>query len=150
MSASRLLAELRHRGFVLRAVSDRLAVQPASRLDGDLRSSIRRHKPELLRLLTDPLARAEAALQPLMDGREIWDGDAGCGMPGEDGDAASVRLQERPAAPPLPSASASGGGTARTGAAGPESGRCRSSGRSVASSRCRVFHATSQSEMPIR
>ncbi len=95
-------------------------------------------------------APAITALQPLVDGREIWDGNAGCGMPFEDGDAASVRVHERPATPPSPSARASGGGTARTGAAGPGSGRCRSSGRSVASSRCRVFHATSQSEMPIR
>ena len=57
-----LLAEVRRRGIELEPSGDRILVRPASRLDDHLRAEIRRHKPELLRLLTDrrspdPLAR---------------------------------------------------------------------------------------------
>ncbi len=46
-----LLAEVRRRGIELEPAGDRILVRPRSRLDDRLRAEIRRHKPELLRLL---------------------------------------------------------------------------------------------------
>jgi hypothetical protein len=55
MDAAAVLADLRYRGIVLIPNgSDRLIARPGSRLTDADREAIRRHKSELLQLLTSP------------------------------------------------------------------------------------------------
>lgn len=51
MTAEALIEILRDRGIVVRAVGDRLKVRPASAVSADEVEALKRHKPEILRLL---------------------------------------------------------------------------------------------------
>ncbi len=59
MSAAELLVELGPQGFTLTPAGDGIRVTPAGRLTAELRDRIRRHRPELL-LLLSPLSPAPA------------------------------------------------------------------------------------------
>lgn len=54
MGARELLADLTRAGFSIEAAGDKLVVKPAAKLTDDIRTAIRKAKPELLTLLTRP------------------------------------------------------------------------------------------------
>lgn len=61
MGARDLLAELTGAGFSVAADGDRLVIRPASLLTDDMRAALRASKPDLLALLADNRAEADAA-----------------------------------------------------------------------------------------
>lgn len=70
-SPADIIAGLRHRGMTLEVADGRIGVSPADRLTEADRGAIRAHKPELLALLTAPLARevADPVSVPINSGR---------------------------------------------------------------------------------
>jgi TubC N-terminal docking domain len=60
MTASALVAELRARGVELIPAGDRLRFRPASAVPPDLVEHLRRHKAEVLVLLTQPIVTLDA------------------------------------------------------------------------------------------
>jgi hypothetical protein len=60
MTTNDLLAYLRSQGFVLTPLRDnKLEVRPKSKLTDSLRETIKRHKPEILAVLTRPVEQQE-------------------------------------------------------------------------------------------
>jgi TubC N-terminal docking domain len=76
MSPAALLVELDRQGFTLAVEGDGIRVTPASRLTVELRDRIRRHKPDLLLLLSPEVkAPAEPDTSPAdlpSEWQELW------------------------------------------------------------------------------
>jgi hypothetical protein len=70
--AADLLVELKRRGFELQARGDRLTYRPAAAMPPDLLARLRNHKPDLLRLLSEP--SRDPAPDPLTAIKARWSG----------------------------------------------------------------------------
>jgi hypothetical protein len=73
VTAADLVETLRARGVVVRAVGDRLRLRPASAVSADEVEALKRHKPEILRLLTPAAATVSVPILPSLDADIVRD-----------------------------------------------------------------------------
>ena len=67
MTALEVLSELRRRGVEVEAAGDRLRFRPGDAVDARLREAMRRHKPEIVRLVSGRRLLDDADLCVLAD-----------------------------------------------------------------------------------